>query len=461
MIDAAAAGVRQEIAGRHFAWELFSAGPSVARNGRDLHEVPVAVAGSWVKNGQKFSITHQDLLDMVRNFAKRKNDMVVIDYEHASEQPQVAQGGPIPAAGWIHSLQVSSQLHPTAGAKNGRAQSGGGSPAGTYLTALVEWTPEAKQLIEQAQYRFFSPAIDWAAQDKESGKPQGATLTSGALTNHPFLEELPPIMLTDLAKAEISDSTSQSSNGEQNMIRQLALKKLTEGALAGHHGIFEGDDLVGYMTDEDFAKYAQEHLPQVVSQQNQTKKMNELFAERVGARGAAIDEIVTLVESGRRAQAQSAEAEARSLAFDEAVKDGQLLTDRAGELAREQKITLAEYINLQAAQKAVDRAVVQGKVLPRDRKFFFRDALERPREFAEYLDKAMPVVRLGAEGIGSGESLPVDQEVDVEVKRLMSEQNVTYGKALKELLRENPGLEARYRRAHNKGLANEGPAREQ
>ena len=64
---------------------------------------------------------------------------------------------------------------------------------------MVEWTKEALGLIKSGAYRFFSPSIDWNYRDKATGEPQGATLTSGALTNHPFLEELPPIMLTDLA----------------------------------------------------------------------------------------------------------------------------------------------------------------------------------------------------------------------------------------------------------------------
>jgi len=51
---------------------------------------------------------------------------------------------------------------------------------------------QAAEMIRAGQYRFFSPAIDWEARDQETGEPQGATLTSGALTNHPFLEELPP-----------------------------------------------------------------------------------------------------------------------------------------------------------------------------------------------------------------------------------------------------------------------------
>ncbi|HLW79065.1 MAG TPA: phage protease, partial [Terriglobia bacterium] len=133
----------------HFATLLSAAAASVRRAGKDLSQVPIAVSGRWVKNGQEFSIRLADLEAMARNFAKRKNEQVVIDYEHASEMPEVARGGPVPAAGWIHGLLVTS----------GTARSTGAAPA--ELHALIEWTPEARRLIESGQYRFFSPSIDW------------------------------------------------------------------------------------------------------------------------------------------------------------------------------------------------------------------------------------------------------------------------------------------------------------
>ena len=150
----------------------------------DLHEIPVAITGSWVKDGHRFSITKEDLDDIVTNFAKRKNGEVVIDYEHASERPDVARGGPVPAAGWIHGLTV-------------RAQDEG---SGEVLWATVEWEKDAREMLESKKYKFFSPAIDWGAVDKKTGRSKGATITSGALTNHPFLEELPAIQLSENAK---------------------------------------------------------------------------------------------------------------------------------------------------------------------------------------------------------------------------------------------------------------------
>jgi len=158
----------------------FADSPALLGN---LAEIPIAVTGSWVKDGHRFSITSEDLDDIVKNFEARQNGTVVIDYEHASERPEVAKGGPIPAAAWIHSL--STKKDDDSGKET--------------LWASVEWTPKAKEMIEGGEYRYFSPAIDWGATDKKTGRSKGATLTSGALTNHPFLEELPAIQLSDAA----------------------------------------------------------------------------------------------------------------------------------------------------------------------------------------------------------------------------------------------------------------------
>ena len=65
---------------------------------------------------------------------------------------------------------------------------------GSYLP-----TARARKLIEQSEYRYISPAINWAGRDKRTGKIDGTTLTSVALTNRPFLEELPQIRLSDPA----------------------------------------------------------------------------------------------------------------------------------------------------------------------------------------------------------------------------------------------------------------------
>ncbi|MGH9468822.1 MAG: hypothetical protein ACRD1N_00600, partial [Terriglobia bacterium] len=61
---------------------------------------------------------------------------------------------------------------------------------------------------------------------------------------------------------------------------------------------------------------------------------------------------------------------------------------------------------------------------------------------------AHPVLHLGARGIGSAEALPVDEEIHLGVKKLMSERGLDYAKALREFLAANPSLGERYRAKH-------------
>jgi len=437
------------------------AGMAMQRAGAQLREIAVAVPGSWVKGDHSFSIKKEDLADMARNFEKRKNDMIVIDYEHASEQPEVAKGGPIPGAGWIHKLAVSNQQSAVSKLK----------ADGCVLSAFVEWTPQAEEMLRTGQYRFFSPAIDWGARDKETGEPQGATLTSGALTNHPFLEELPPIMLSDGTVITISElptanqkqvdrgypshgdekgvvtmaeekdrknedpeekladagdpetMSDEESSGEGHGLPMLRVHKGRAGTKhEGHHIFSAGGKMLGCMSEKSLGAYAKKHL-------------------------------------GAGAEKASEEASnVTKLILSEVAKDGKLNNQRASELAAESKITLADYIRAQEAEKLVEGAVQAGKILPKDRAFFFRDALERPAEFAEYVKGAAQAVKLGVRGFGEAEGMSPDQEVTALTKKLIEEKKLEYPTALKQALSENPGLAERYRAAHSSRVNPDGTA---
>ncbi len=484
------------------------------RAGRELYEIPICVTGSWVKNDREFSITADDLRVMVRNFEKRKNDQVVIDYEHASEQPEIAKGGPIPAAGWIHELRANGSLY-----------------------ALVEWTPDALAMIRRGQYRFFSPAIDWNYRDKETGEPQGATLTSGALTNHPFLEELPAITLSDRELTEtatggldgplLPSSIVRGQGGAKDhgpratdgfsggkMSKKLSFAHSGKGKFAvkceGLDEMFDdvllddlftamGDDFDNFMQAKGYAKgQAGIHGHQ---EPDDEEKLSELLREsgfveappvgdeggqgstslpstslgntersrtvtapslsrdeggpyeqiRKALRLAATHRLVEQREAARRlllAECLTASGSSRHSGGEGSGVRAFFDTDRAKQLLRDNKINAADLLDALEAKGMLDDAVAKGKVLPKDRAFFFEIAFNNPQKFFEYVSGAVPVVMFGTLGFGSAEPVPVDQEVDREVKRLMSERSLGYSKAMKLLFKENRQLEERYRAAH-------------
>lgn len=83
-----------------------------------------------------------------------------VDYEHASEV-RAPQGEPAPAAGWIDKLETRD---------------------GGAIWAHVEWTPRARQMIADREYRYISPVFYF---DKDSLAI--LNLVSAALTNKPNL----------------------------------------------------------------------------------------------------------------------------------------------------------------------------------------------------------------------------------------------------------------------------------
>lgn len=89
---------------------------------------------------------------------------IQIDYEHSSLNPP-ADGAP--AAGWMYSFTVEND--------------------GVY--AEVEWTPKAKEFIDNGEYKYISPVIATGLADPVTGIPAEIELFNAALTNQPFMHD--------------------------------------------------------------------------------------------------------------------------------------------------------------------------------------------------------------------------------------------------------------------------------
>jgi len=475
--------------------------PFVAQ-GKKLFEVPIALTGTWVKSGRTFSITKRDLADMVRNFERRKNDQVVVDYEHASEMPEVARGGPVVAAGWIRELQSNGELK-----------------------ALIEWTPQAEEMIRSGQYRFFSPAIDWGARDKESGEPQGATLTSGALTNHPFLEELPPIMLSDLdiesstlrSRATAEDGSGHSRIGPTPAEGSPTLRSSCDGALRPAGEPFENRALEQNLRSPNDSIHLQEmagihqdgYLPEVsvapgrngpgqggnpvkrltVKKLTGAKGLRRLFddagaevgeisldeldlddaevQELMAKRGglepktagilselfadgefdeASGEELRRLLKPARELGAERVERAARAAVLSETIKDGGISLDVAARLADQGRLTFADYRVAHKAHELIEKAIAAGKFLPADREFISRMALAEPERFEAWTNKKPRAVQLGGPaGVGGPSPENPAQDISLRLSELMREKNLNRQKALQELAQTDPELIRRWR----------------
>lgn len=148
--------------------------------------IQIAKAGRFNKGGP-FELNAQVFSDIIKNFDATTNKLVPIDFEHASESDPTdgvipTQGAP--AQGWITKLEMRDN--------------------GSTLWALVEWLPLAREYIKAKKYRFFSPAIRFNARDRNTGEVIGARLTSGALTNNPFLDGMMPLAARDFGEEPLT-----------------------------------------------------------------------------------------------------------------------------------------------------------------------------------------------------------------------------------------------------------------
>jgi hypothetical protein len=150
--------------------------------------IPIALTGKWKGAEGEFSIERDDLEQIRNNFAKKPTGEINVDYEHASEVP-FGTGGPVLSAGKIVKIDPPERFN-------------GGER--WILYGWYEPTERARSLIQSGEYRYVSPAIRWGAKDKVDGEDVGTTLTSLALVNKPFLEELPQVHLSERGSVSAS-----------------------------------------------------------------------------------------------------------------------------------------------------------------------------------------------------------------------------------------------------------------
>lgn len=173
--------------------------------------LPIAMMGVRYKGSQKIEITRAMLDQVVANFRKRITGEVPIDYDHSMEF-SAGSGGPVPAAGWIKSID-------------------GAPDAGGILWGSVEWTADAARMIAAKQYKYISPVIDPNGRDGSTGKPQGWTLTSAALTNTPVLG-MPALVLSEIAPGRGYERSEEMQADNEWDAVQLEVVRRTKQVMA-------------------------------------------------------------------------------------------------------------------------------------------------------------------------------------------------------------------------------------
>ena len=141
-----------------------------------IHLLPI---GSFAgRDGRTWML--DDAAGVIRRFEARGVDLP-IDYEHQSEMNPEHRSGPVPAAGWITSLEMRDDG----------------------IWGRAKWTDKARSLITAGEYRYISPTFTFSKSTRQVMRLKGAGLVP-----------VPTLELTALAREERS-----MDNGNADMAR--------------------------------------------------------------------------------------------------------------------------------------------------------------------------------------------------------------------------------------------------
>ena len=134
------------------------------------------------KNNEKssYEFTPEDADKVIADFTEKGRDCV-IDFEHQS-----LSGNKAPAAGWIDSLTKTAE---------------------GLVAHIKYWTDEAKQLLEDGAYRYFSPVLYLS-------KKRPLALHSVAITNVPATLAIDPLVASDAILEETAVITLDEDQEE-------------------------------------------------------------------------------------------------------------------------------------------------------------------------------------------------------------------------------------------------------
>jgi hypothetical protein len=362
------------------------------------------VTGQWVKGRRDVGFTKEELEIAIENFNKLANHDLNVDYDHACEDLERAAGDATPSAGKINALGPIVPFIIPAGPRAGEEVP---MLQGTYTP-----TARARVLIKNREYRYVSAAFAKEYRDRITGESQGLTLTSVALTNQPFLDELPEIWLSirDSAVAQGSLSSPAVLSGEekpqdrragpalpnselatqqQNQNRLSAAnsggKMATPNLTLKHsfaadnkthqHEVYDGDKKVGEIDHDHLTKHAEEFCRGgQMSATAKTEKLSDLAsADREVLKREFTEELFSSLGLGGKSEAEAHRLVSFALAPPDAeitilsrviTKEGKLNAAQLDALDDSGKISRDAWRRAKDAEGRVEKALLAGQLTP-------------------------------------------------------------------------------------------------
>src|SRR5690349_19034546 len=140
--------------------------------------------------------------DRVQKFAANVTAKVIdkqpdIDYDHKKRTDH--------AAGWVEAAEAR--------------------PDGLWIQ--VDWTPKARQMLKDKEYKYFSPEFIDEWKHPKSQAVHQDVLLGGALTNRPFLKDILPINLSEVFENAHKEGGSMPA-GLKKLSADDAMKELAK-----------------------------------------------------------------------------------------------------------------------------------------------------------------------------------------------------------------------------------------
>ncbi len=438
--------------------------------------IPILVTGSWVKGGREIDFGKEDLEQAVANFEKLASSDLNVDYDHACEDLKRAAGDATPSAGRITRLCPPERFTIPSGPRKGEEV--------WMLKGAYQPTDRARQLIRNREYRYVSAAFAKEYPDRASGESQGLTLTSVALTNQPFLDELPEIWLS-VAQVPLSGPAAVSQGrtaGLESEPRATNTNRLTSAEIEGGnvmalsikhslaadgshvHEVYDGEKKMGEIPHGQFCNYAAAHghlsVADVVKSETLNKDLSAhfvtTFAKSVGCEGKSAEEIRGLV-----ALATNPPKAEVTLLCETIGADGKFDTVKFNAGCDSNLITRGAERRGRDAEQRVGKALLSGHLTPAmiATGAPLRLALSDADAFKVLVDEAPArvkldaVVGIGGTGAETGESPSqlFSRLVEQKKTHLMSSEKISemeaHRKAGALVAKENPELLKNYRAA--------------
>lgn len=368
-------------------------------NGKEAPtEFPLLMPGTWkgYRNAkgeqQTINVTAADIQAAYEYHQLRKERSpardLVLDYEH-----QTLTGEEAPAAAWFDLAVKDGMLYAT----------------------NVRWVERAKGMVESGEYRYVSPVFKFDAVDKETGKKVRMAVFNAALTNEPFIDELPPLVMkgSDVQLFQFTNQKESTMNPlVQFMLQFLALAAGTT------------EDVVAAKSKEYFTRFKDLGI----SFKDEASMTAENFFTQVKSAIDAGQKFKANYEAVAKALGETADAVPEKLTALIAAK-----ADTSNYVPKAEFIALKQRLDEREIDELIASAKAKGKISPATEPMYRALALKDRQSFTELMAKTpeysvVPLKAIETRTEQSGELTETDMLI---AKALGKDSDEKYLTALK------------------------------